>query len=96
MLVIAILAPIAEELFFRGMLYPLLRRNLSVWPAIFLNAALFSLIHFIPVLLPALFIVGLMLAWVREKSGSVIPCMILHCMQNALAVFSIYTIMSQV
>lgn len=95
LLVVAILAPIAEELFFRGMLYPLIRQRLSMWSAILLNAALFSVVHFIPVLLPALFVVGIMLAWVRERSGSVIPSMILHFLQNSLAVISIYVMMSQ-
>ncbi|MEM7126854.1 MAG: type II CAAX endopeptidase family protein [Chloroflexota bacterium] len=92
---IAIIAPIAEELLFRGMLYPLLRKRLSVWPAIVLNAALFSVVHFIPVLMPVLFVVGLMLAWVREQSNSIIPSIILHIMQNGLATVSIYFVVSQ-
>lgn len=91
---LAILAPIAEELFFRGMMYPLLRQRFTMWVAIFLNAAVFSLIHLIPVLLPALFVIGLMLAWVREKSGSVIPCILLHMLQNGLAVVSIYLLIA--
>jgi uncharacterized protein len=90
LLLIAIVAPIAEELFFRGMLYPVLRQRWSVHWAIVINALLFALIHFIPILLPGLFFVGLVLAWVRERTDSVIPGILLHCLQNGLVVLAIY------
>jgi len=90
MLLIAIVAPLAEELFFRGMLYPLLRQRWSVWPSILINGLLFSLIHVLPPLLPGLFLVGVVLAWVREKSGSIIPCILLHALQNGIVLWGIY------
>jgi uncharacterized protein len=93
LLLIAVVAPVAEELFFRGMLYPVLRRRWGPGWAIFLNAALFALVHFIPLLLPGLFYIGLVLAWVRERSGSVIPCIILHAIQNGLVVIGIFALM---
>ena len=90
MVLIAVIAPVAEELFFRGMLYPLLRQRWSMWPAIVLNGLLFALIHVLPPLLPGLFIVGMVLAWVRERSGSLIPSVLLHAMQNAVVLWGIY------
>lgn len=90
MILIAVVAPMAEELFFRGMLYPLLRQRWAVWPAILVNGLLFSLIHILPPLLPGLFLVGVVLAWVREKSGSIIPCILLHALQNGIVLWSIY------
>lgn len=92
MLLIAVVAPIAEELFFRGMLYPLLRLRLSMWPAIVVNGLLFSVIHLLPPLLPGLFIVGMVLAWVRERSGSLIPCILLHALQNGIVLLGIYNL----
>jgi hypothetical protein len=87
---VALLAPFAEELFFRGMLYPLLRRNRAAWLAIVLNALLFALVHFILPLLPGLFIVGLLLAYLRERSASIWPSVCFHVLQNSLALTAIY------
>lgn len=94
LILVAVIAPIAEELFFRGMLYPLLRRRWSANVAIVVNGFLFALIHFIPLLIPGLFFVGIVLAWVRERSGSLIPCILLHAMQNGLVLLGIYAMMN--
>jgi uncharacterized protein len=93
-ILVAIIAPIAEELFFRGMLYPLLRQRWSPKIAIVINGLVFALIHFIPILIPGLFFVGMVLAWVRERSGSIIPCMLLHAVQNGLVLLSIYAVLN--
>jgi len=90
LILVAVIAPIAEELFFRGMLYPLLRQRRSAKVAIVLNGFVFALIHFIPLLIPGLFFVGMVLAWVRERSGSIIPCILLHAAQNSIVLFSLY------
>lgn len=89
LLLVAGLVPFAEELFFRGMLYPLLRARLGPVAAIVLNAALFAAIHVYPLLLPGLFVVGLALAYLRERSGSLWPSVIYHATQNAIALLSI-------
>lgn len=95
LILIAVVTPIAEELFFRGMLYPVLRRRWGIGWAITLNALLFALLHFIPLLIPGLFFVGLILCWVRERSGSVIPGIILHACQNGVVVLAIYAFTQQ-
>jgi uncharacterized protein len=87
---VAVVAPIAEELFFRGMLYPLLRRRLPVWLAILANAAIFAALHFIPILLPILFVMGLLLTFVRAHTNSVIPGILIHALNNAVFVLAIY------
>lgn len=93
-LLVAVIAPIAEELFFRGMLYPLLRQRWSPAIAIVVNGFVFALIHFIPILIPGLFFVGMVLAWVRERSGSLIPCILVHALQNGIVLFGIYAMMN--
>lgn len=90
LILVAVVAPIAEELFFRGMLYPVLRQRWSPKVAIVSNGLIFALIHFIPILVPGLFFVGMVLAWVRERSGSLIPCILVHALQNAVVLFGIY------
>lgn len=90
LILVAVIAPIVEELFFRGMLYPVLRQRWSAIAAIVVNGFLFALIHVVPILLPGLFFVGMVLAWVRERSGSVIPCMVIHALQNGTVLLVIY------
>jgi uncharacterized protein len=86
----AIAAPIVEELFFRGMLYPLLRQRLPVWLAIIANAAIFAALHFIPILLPMLFVMGLLLTFVRTRTNSIIPGILIHALNNAVFVLGVY------
>lgn len=88
---VAVMAPIAEEFFFRGMLYPVMRRQWGATVAILLNGLLFALVHFIPLLIPALFFIGIVLTWLRERSGSVLPGILVHALQNGLVVILIYT-----
>jgi uncharacterized protein len=95
LVLIAGVAPFVEELFFRGMLYPLLRRRMGAPATIVLNAALFALIHVYPLLLPGLFVVGLFLAYLRERSGSIWPSVLLHAMQNGLALLAISSVLGQ-
>jgi hypothetical protein len=92
LVLIAVVAPIAEELFFRGMLYPIMRRRWGAGWAMVLNALVFALAHFLPVLIPGLFFVGLILAVVRERSQSVLPGILLHVLQNGIVVMGIYAV----
>ncbi len=92
LVLVAVIAPIAEELLFRGMLYPVLRRSWGITIAVILNALLFGLAHVVLILMPGLFFVGLILAWVRERSGSVIPGMLIHALQNSIIIIGIYAL----
>jgi hypothetical protein len=83
-------APVVEELFFRGVLYGWLRSRLPVAFAIVISAAFFAAAHVIPVLLPALFVVGIILATAYELSGSLWISILLHALQNSLAVIVIF------
>jgi hypothetical protein len=89
LLLIAGLVPLVEELFFRGMVYPLIRARMGALPAVALNALLFALVHFIPLLIPGLFVVGMLLAYLRERSGSIWPSVLYHMLQNSLALIAI-------
>ncbi len=88
----AVAAPLAEELFFRGMLYPALRNRLPPWPAIGLSALAFAGTHFQDsldgYLLVVLFIfpLGMMLAWLYERRGTIVVPMLAHAVYNLVQV----------
>jgi uncharacterized protein len=88
----AILAPIVEEVLFRGLLYQWLRARSGVVVAVLASGALFSVVHVVPVLLPALFLVGVLLAVVFEYTRSLWIVIALHFMQNALAICALFLI----
>ncbi|MFN8486355.1 MAG: type II CAAX endopeptidase family protein [Caldilineaceae bacterium] len=92
LILVAGIAPIAEELLFRGMLYPVLRYRVGSIGAIAASAFVFGLVHFIPIIIPGLIFVGFILGWVRERSGSVVPGMVIHALQNGIVMVGIYLI----
>lgn len=83
--VVVIVAPVVEELCFRGLGFSLLRR-FGAWQAIVAVGVAFALWHGLLEGLPILFVFGAALAWLRERTGSVYPGMLAHGLFNALAV----------
>ncbi len=86
-ILIAIVAPISEELFFRGMFFGGLRGRMSFLPAALISATVFGSLH-LPTgasTVPPLVLLGFLLAWVYERSGSLWPAIILHVINNSLA-----------
>jgi membrane protease YdiL (CAAX protease family) len=85
-LAIVILAPIAEEIFFRGVVFnALLREGGRRW-AYLGSAALFAVIHLEPISILPLFLLGLALAWVYERSRNLLAPMAMHATVNGIAV----------
>ena len=83
--VVCVLAPIVEELMFRGLGFGLLAARFGVEPALVGSAVLFGLAHGLVEALPLLVAFGIGLAWLRERQGSTIPGMILHGTFNSIA-----------
>ena len=84
---IAIVAPFAEEIFFRGFVFAGLRTRLSLWPAALISGGLFGLVHApsgITTVVP-LAIIGVVFAWLYERTGSLWLAIIAHAINNALA-----------
>lgn len=83
-LFVTLLAPLAEEFFFRGVLY----RNLRDWWGPMASgvgsALVFSLIHFDPITAIPLFVVGYLLARSYERTGSVLTVASMHATHNVL------------
>jgi membrane protease YdiL (CAAX protease family) len=83
-IVICTWVPFVEELTFRGVGYSLLER-FGRWPAIVAIGVLFALSHGLVVSLPVLAVFGATLAWVRARTDSSIPGMVLHGTFNLIA-----------
>lgn len=81
-----LVVPVVEEMMFRGAGYSLLVARHGKWVAIVGTAVLFGLVHGLVLALPVLVGFGLGLAWLRHRTDSVYPGMILHGAFNGLAV----------
>ncbi len=88
---ICIFVPFVEELMFRGLGYSLLER-FGRWPAIVVVGLLFGLAHGLLVSLPVIAAFGCVLAWIRSRTNSVIPGMVLHGAFNLIALVAAVTI----
>jgi CAAX protease family protein len=89
-LLIAIAAPIGEEVCFRGMLFGGLRERLPIWAAALISAALFGLLHVTTGIsvVPPLIAFGFLLALLYERTGSIVPCILLHMLNNSVALLA--------
>lgn len=83
---IGLLAPLAEELVFRGaILRSLLQWTSRPWIAIALSALFFAAAHMNPAQLPHAFLIGLLLGWLYYRTNSIIPGMVYHWVNNSVA-----------
>jgi len=85
-LAVVILAPIAEEVFFRGVVFNAwLREGGRRW-AFIGSSALFALIHASVVALLPIFLLGLALAWTYQRTGNLLAPIAMHAMVNGVSV----------
>ncbi len=80
---ITLVGPAAEEVFFRGLLYGWLRVRWGIRPALGLSAALFALLHGDPVAFVPILGLGLLFGWVYERTGSLLAPVSIHVLHNA-------------
>ena len=79
---IAVYPAIGEEIAFRGLIQHWLQVALKPALAITVAAGLFAGIHLAPLSMPILFLAGLLLGWVKWKTGSLYPAMLIHFLHN--------------
>jgi CAAX protease family protein len=90
-LVVAVLAPVVEELTYRGLGFTLLAPY-GTWVAILVTGVLFGAAHGLVAGLPVLTIFGIVVAWLRSRTGSVYPSMLLHGVFNGTALLLSITV----
>lgn len=87
--VIAIGAPVVEELFFRGLLLRSLQRYLADGPAVVVSGLIFGASHFEPLQFPALALVGVFFAVLVVKTGRLGPAIWAHVAFNTITVVAL-------
>lgn len=84
---VVIIAPIIEELIFRGVIMHGLMRNYSGRTAVFTSALMFALFHLNPWQFPATFVLGLLLGFLMVRKRNILLCILGHAINNGIALF---------
>ncbi|MFL7790792.1 MAG: lysostaphin resistance A-like protein [Anaerolineae bacterium] len=91
-----VLAPISEELYFRGLLHGWFKsRHFALWPRVLLSSALFGLAHFDSLAVAASsFVLGVANALLYERSKSIWIPIAMHVLTNSVAVILMYAVLA--
>jgi membrane protease YdiL (CAAX protease family) len=84
---IFIVAPVSEEIFFRGFIYPAINKRLGLFWAVLMTSAMFAAVHApqcreYPYVLFIIFLGGIILTTARALSGSTLLAILLHALYN--------------
>lgn len=82
-------APILEEILFRGILQESLTEKFGGWRGVLLTAAIFGFVHLVPQQVVNSFFIGVILGYIYIKTHSIIPVIIIHAINNAVAFIQI-------
>jgi membrane protease YdiL (CAAX protease family) len=85
-LLVALVAPLVEELAFRGVVMPVLGVRWGMWPAIVGSALIYAAYHFSFWLFAPTLVLGIALGWLAWTRRSLWPAILLHVLYNAAAV----------
>jgi len=89
---VSVFGPIVEEIFFRGFMYSAIRKRVGVLGAAFLSASIFSLLHtniagFLPIMM-----LGVLLAYLYETTGSLVASITVHVLHNSAIICFVFFI----
>ena len=87
-----IVAPVVEEVFFRGFVFAGLRQRYDWKKAALISSALFAVIHVTPTAMIPVFILGFIFAYLYHRSNSIWPAILMHVSTNALALGLAYVL----
>lgn len=89
-----LLIPFAEELYFRGVLYVWLSDRWGTWMGIIVSSLIFGIVHGELSVGVAAFFMGLVLAWVFERSESIWPGVMIHAINNSVKIILLYLLLA--
>ena len=90
---ITIMAPLVEELLFRGAIQGyMLRKGMKPLHAILIASAIFGIVHMNPIQIPFAFAIGLIFGWLYYRTGSVVPGIVGHFINNSIACIQMATL----
>ena len=84
---LVLISPVTEELFFRGLLLNGLTRRFDVKHSLALSSLFFAVSHFSVQKLIPIFLLGFFLGWVFIKTKNLLPCILIHAINNGIAFF---------
>jgi membrane protease YdiL (CAAX protease family) len=88
---VVLVAPLAEETFFRGFVFGGLRARYDWRTAAAISSALFAAVHLQLLFFIPAFVFGFVFAWLYQRSGSIWPGMILHALVNGISLAIVYS-----
>lgn len=94
LVMVGAIVPFVEELLFRAILYAWLRRRWGVAASALASGLCFAVLHGIAWLIPAITLLGALLAVIYERSGSLWPAVITHGIFNSITIILLYSVMS--
>lgn len=83
-----VIAPIMEEILFRGILQDALMRKYGVFVGILIASAVFGIVHLIPQQVVNAFMIGIVLGYIYYRTGALLPVILIHCINNAISHFT--------
>ncbi len=86
----SVLAPIGEEIYFRGLVYPAFKNRWGLKLGMLFSGIFFALLHFDLLRFIPLMLGGIGLSYIYERSGSIFSCMIAHGFWNAIMILVLY------
>lgn len=86
LLILALLAPVVEELVFRGLLYGWVAGRWGPLPAFLVSSLAFAAAHVEPAHIALVLPLGLWFGWLRWRTNSLLPSLVAHVINNGLAV----------
>ena len=97
--IVGLVAPLVEEVVFRGAILRALlawsdqwenKRETMTWAMISLSAIIFALVHANPAQMPHAFLMGILLGWLYYRTGSIVPGVLFHWVNNTAAMLLAY------
>jgi membrane protease YdiL (CAAX protease family) len=88
----AVFGPVIEELFFRGFMYNAFKKRIGVFAAMLVTASAFAALHAHAVGFLPIMILGMLLAYLYEKTGTLVSSITVHAMHNISMVFMVFLV----